>query len=228
MGTEFLVASLWGVVLVYWFWSRRPTTSDTVGVFRRELRVLEGATPTRVPPANRRCTGDLPATPATPVALAATALCHKRMEVRRRRRDVLTVLVAAVAVSVVAAALTRSRVAFGSQAACDLALACYVYLLVRSTRAWAGAGLGRRSADGYAVALAPAPTAPTAPTAAVPTYWPPAPERASRERPAARAQVPSYVPAHFLVRTVGRAAASEDSETYGDFDSYASLALAAP
>ena len=29
MGTEFLVASLWGVVLVYWFWSRRPSTADS-------------------------------------------------------------------------------------------------------------------------------------------------------------------------------------------------------
>jgi len=55
MGTELLVAGLWGVVLAYWLWSRRPTTADTVGVFRRELRVLQYATPSMVVPANRRC-----------------------------------------------------------------------------------------------------------------------------------------------------------------------------
>ncbi|HUB70472.1 MAG TPA: hypothetical protein VL984_08620 [Acidimicrobiales bacterium] len=43
MGAEFLVASLWVVVLIYWFWSRRPTTADTIGLFKYELRVLQHA-----------------------------------------------------------------------------------------------------------------------------------------------------------------------------------------
>ena len=53
MGTEFLVACLWVVVLVYWFWSRLPARSDTVGVYRRALHVLEHTAPTRVVPAYR-------------------------------------------------------------------------------------------------------------------------------------------------------------------------------
>lgn len=224
--------------MVYWFWSRRPTTSDTVGVFRRELRVLEGATPTRVPPANRRCTGDLSATPATSVALAATALCHKRTEVRRRRRDVLSVLVAAVAVSVVAAALTRSRVAFGTQAACDLALVCYVCLLVKAARSrgWAHSGLEVRTAPGRLPrAAAGGPLRPSAappvPERAVEIEWPSAPARHAPAVPVARARRPRrepapYLPAHGFSRTVAWSAGDDGAGSYGDFDSYASLALA--
>ncbi len=54
MGPTLLIACLWGVVLVYWLWSRRPL-GDPVGSFRHELRVLGSATPPRVAPANRLC-----------------------------------------------------------------------------------------------------------------------------------------------------------------------------
>jgi hypothetical protein len=216
MGTEFLVAGLWGAVLVYWLWSRRPTTSDTVGVFRRELRVLEGATPARVAPANRRCTGlaSAPA-PGTPTPLAAAALCHKRMEVRRRRRDVLAVLSAAVALTLAVSVLTWSNIAWALQGACDIALCGYLYLLVRATRSKAQAAVGHFVAPVRAAVLDEELLLDLRPFAA----------EVARRRPEPRPEVAAYVPAHAL-RSAQRASSGAGAESYGDFDSYASLALA--
>jgi hypothetical protein len=277
MGTEFLVASLWGVVLVYWFWSRRPTTADTVGLFRRELQVLEGATPTRVPPANRRRTTE---TAPVPSPVAAAARCHKRMELRRRRKDVISALLVAVVVSAAAAVLLRSEIAVGSQLACDLALFSYAYLLVRAARARTGADVGGGRPLSLTAALAPAvpradPVVWHEPTAQAPVWahsttavpavalsaaeragaadgeWQPKRVPASRPRPTERPlTVPlasarpdrvrpagvrpervrpataRYVPVHAVARAVQRAVSNEGAECYGDFDSYASLALA--
>jgi hypothetical protein len=52
----------------------------------------------------------------------------------------------------------------------------------------------------------------------------PVPARAPRRRPAAQAEVASYAPAHSLRQAVRRAV-GDSTQTYGDFDSYASLAL---
>ncbi len=116
MGAEFLVAILWGVVVIYWVWSRRPAFGDSIGLFRNELHALEHAAPVRVPPANRRrplpytvsvagyplggpqddpapsTAGTAPSVPSSlPEALAAASLSAKRLKARRRRRDVLSV-----------------------------------------------------------------------------------------------------------------------------------------
>ncbi len=49
-----VLALVWGALLVSWLRSRSVNTfSDSVGTFRRHLHVLERATPTSVPPANR-------------------------------------------------------------------------------------------------------------------------------------------------------------------------------
>lgn len=235
MGTEFLVASLWAVVLIYWFWSRRPTTGDTVGLFRHELSVLQRATPTRVAPANRRCVSGpapvgrpflpaaapgtdvttdqgrdrpVPARSELPTPLMAAALSHKRMELRRRRRDIISVLLVAVVVTVLAVVLTRSLTALAFQGASDVALTGYAYLLVRATRAEVVrvprprfGGSGRR-------------------LSASPVGVPPQLVAASVAPAAYDGQEFSrYMPPH----TLGRPAYSMRS--YGDFDSYASLAL---
>lgn len=213
MGTELLVASLWGVVLVYWFWSRRPTTADTVGLFHRELRVLEDATPARVAPANRRCAYD-PA--AAPGPMVVPTGCLKRTEVRRRRRDVLSVLCALVVLSLAVALVTRAPVAMGSQVLCDLVLVAYGSLLVRAARSPSASGARARSAAYTLSAASPRPAAPEA----SPTWVAP-PRR--RPQPAVTS---SYVPAHASRRAVRRAATGPDAESYGDFESYASLALA--
>ena len=49
-----VLALVWGALAVSWLRSRSVNTfSDSVGTFRRHLHVLERATPTSVPPANR-------------------------------------------------------------------------------------------------------------------------------------------------------------------------------
>jgi len=240
MGTEFLVACLWVVVLAYWFWSRLPARSDTAGVYRRALRVLEHSTPTRVAPAYRLHT---PAIPSAAAPLAAVALCHKRAQLRRRRRDTLSVLLGAVLVTFAAALLTRSDIALAAQLVCDLALAAYVSLLVRAARASVGVGLARRNAAVF-------PQSPVVHASAVAPAWPavyadwPASEELVRLRaplPEPAQPVATYVPAHALRQADLRVVTSEadigyadgtygsesyGDESYGDFDSYASLALA--
>lgn len=145
-----LLVGLWVVVLGYWFWSRRPTTADTVGLFHRELRVLRTATPQRVTPANRLdATRTVPGARLavgaglTPGPLAAAAASHKRMEMRRRRRDILCALSGCAVLTMLLAALTGSAGFIVLQLLFDLALAGYVALLFRtvaSRGAYAAAG----------------------------------------------------------------------------------------
>jgi hypothetical protein len=223
MGTEFLVACLWVVVFVYWFWSRLPARADTVGVYRRALHVLEHAAPTRVVPAYRLRT---PAIASATAPLAAVALCHKRAQLRRRRRDTLSVLLGAVLVTMAAAFVTRSAVALAAQVLCDLALASYVYLLVRAARANAGAAPVRRKA----VAVQPSAFGPGWSPAYAGSPATEAPVRLRAELQEAEAPVTGYVPAHALRQVDLRVVANEADDyaeaSYGDFDSYASLALA--
>jgi hypothetical protein len=145
MGPTLLIACLWGVVLVYWLWSRRPL-GDPVGSFRNELRVLGSATPARVAPANRlHATSPAFVTAAQkrvvdprepvsrPVPLAAAARTHTHHEVRRRRRDVIFVLAVAALLSLFAAVLTGSTLVIFLHVLVDLSLVTYVYLLLTRT-----------------------------------------------------------------------------------------------
>jgi hypothetical protein len=123
MGTELLVASLWGAVAVYWLWSKRPASGDTISLFHRELEVLQRTTPARVAPANRLAAPPALQPPVPPQVAVAVAL-H-----RRRRRDILAVLVCVMVVTLVAAVASGSAVALAFQAVADLALAGYMYLM---------------------------------------------------------------------------------------------------
>jgi hypothetical protein len=149
------------------------------------------------------------------------------MKQRRRRRDVLVVLLTAVIVSAVSAVVTRATVAFASQAACDVILFAYVSLLVLSTRANLRTRDALPRAARAPVAAMAVSTAWTSdvemPAATVPVMAP-GPARAPRRRPAAQAEVASYAPAHALRQAVRRAV-GDSTQSYGDFDSYASLAL---
>jgi len=256
MGTELLVASLWGAVVVYWLWSRRPTTSDTVGLFRRELVVLQHTAPARVAPANRRCAsgalapGGAPnepkagrglsnAVPAMSAPLAAAALAHRRSAARRRRRDVLLALSALVALTLLIAVVSGSAVAIGIQVLSDVVLAVYVSLVVKMAQVKAGAGSlkravsvsqpARRSGDG---ALGPATSARCGmvdPTAA---YYAQLAAMDLTVKDLLTAGGPPGIGPSW-----SRTAAAPGDETrdqsdagdqpsYGDFDSYASLAFA--
>ena len=212
MGLEVLVGGLWGAVLAYWLWTRRPA-SDTVGAFHRELQVLQRATPARVAPANRLLSPHMPeehlapafelfgrpgarqpASGALPPQVAAAAAINKRSELRRRRRDVLTLLAVVATITLFAAVLSGSTVAIAFQVSSDLALAVYMYLL-----SWAGRARGA--------------------TAYVPRsrlYRPPAPPMGYELHAPARRQV--------RARARTRAPAGASASLYGDFDSYASLA----
>ena len=156
MGPTLLIACLWGVVLVYWLWSRRPL-GDPVGSFRNELRVLGSATPARVAPANRLCASPPafvsasqkrvvdPREPvARPVRLAAAAHSHTCQEVRRRRRDVIFVLAVAALLSLFAALLTGSALVVFLQVLVDVALVSYIYLLLTRT----AGGQGKTTSPG--------------------------------------------------------------------------------
>ncbi len=292
MGAEFLVAILWGVVVVYWAWSRRPVFGDSIGLFRHELHALANAAPARVPPANRRRplpytvsgpryplgepSGDLaPSTAGTaavpaslPAALAAAALSAKRLKARRRRRDVLCVLLAVVVVSALGSLARRSLLTLSIQALSDLALAAYAYLLVARTRASMA-----RSAEPRATMARSAEPRPTMDRSAEPrsaeprTQWaapdepsdspawrltaaPNKPADGPAGRPATEPDwlidlvemdqtAAGHTPAHAMRGTL-RVAGSRRrpsavrrpnldgerrGEAYGDFDSYASLAL---
>src|SRR5487761_567969 len=123
MNAEFLVASLWAVVVVYWFWSRRGTGGGSIGSFRRELLVLEHTAPTRVSPAHRLCPrnealaglGAAVSQPAVSSEVAAGPLVvkeparqYRQAVMRRRRLRVLGALSLTVLVSMVAAVATMS------------------------------------------------------------------------------------------------------------------------
>jgi hypothetical protein len=276
MGAEFLVAILWGVVVVYWLWTRRPVLGDSIGLFRHELHALEHATPTRVPPANRRrplpyatdasgfvvadgcgepvlsTAGPGLAGPGSlPVALAVAALSAQKLKTRRRRRDIISVLLVTVVVSAVATVVTRSMVALSLQALSDLALGAYTYLLVTRT-------LVTRTKATMTISIEPkAQVAQAEADAAVPAR--PGEGRPGEGRPEGEwprgewlggervvdlvgpdRGVASYTPVHARPAMSGSTAPrrrqppvrrSSDgdegpAEAYGDFDSYASLALA--
>ncbi|GEM_PF-2114191 len=174
MTAELLVALLWGGVLVYWLWRRRPSFADSIGSFRYELSVLGHAAPSRVAPAHRlspmplspassmspgsAMSGPTPAraphrgptglrAPLRPAHLAASppgraglppsrpvaAKSYQRLELRRRRRDVLSVLGGAVALSLLFALVTASAALLYLQACTDVAFVAYVALLVRAS-----------------------------------------------------------------------------------------------
>jgi hypothetical protein len=207
MGAELLVASLWAVVIAYWFWSKRPASGDTVGLFRYELRALQGLSTARVPPANSLITNDAVLRPGpqpggamagvAAVVLApdpAALVSRKRARVRRRRLLVIAVLVLAVGATLLAALLTASTAAFVAHGVCDSALATYGLLLF-----WVrGAGADR-----------PAPMTVAKPVTLL------------VETPTADSgDVDGYVPAHAF------SSARRRVSSYGDFDSYARLALA--
>lgn len=228
MGAELLVAILWGAVLVSWLWSRRPTTGDTVGSFRHELHVLEHATPVRVPPANRLRSGipafavaaGRPAYPYESGALAfgpprsalAAPLPARQLEVRRRRRDVLSVLSALVLLSLLAAFLTGSLVAFCLQGFTDLVLATYAYMLVRTTKA-------QRSGPSQLLASAERSLVPSDGGGALRKVEHLDEVAASDYDDDDVFDVRGYVPVHAL-------APRRWESSYGDFGSYASLAMA--
>jgi hypothetical protein len=262
MGAEFLVAILWGVVVIYWVWSRRPAFGDSIGLFRNELHALEHAAPARVPPANRRrplpytvsvagyplggpqsdsapsTAGSAPSVPASlPEALAAASLSAKRLKARRRRRDVLSVLLVAVVVTAIVSVARRSVVTLSLQALSDVVLAAYAYLLVSRTRTAMARPTGPRvqfgDRDQEAGAAMPVLTAPEPLRRAAPQEdWlvdlVDLDQTGAGHSPAHAQTAPPSAGSRWRTPVTRRTSLDpgRPPKAYGDFDSYASLALA--
>ncbi len=145
-----VLALVWGAFLVWWLRSRaQGTFGDSVGTFRRHLRVLERTAPSTVRPANR-LRGPVmvpayrpppgiqgPPRPASgygrrPMAVGGVVGNDvRRRQALKRRRDVLFVLLVAVVATLVMAGATRASALVFLQVVSDLALVGYIGLLVR-------------------------------------------------------------------------------------------------
>jgi hypothetical protein len=147
-----VLAVVWGLVLFSWLRSRSAdgAFSDSVGTFRRHLRVLERTSPVMIQPANRMRSGYVAGRPPTvygrrqPVAVRPAASGYarpalrppttasiRRRESQKRRRNVLLVLMAIVGVTMLAAAYSKSRDAVVVLVLAILVLCAYIALLVR-------------------------------------------------------------------------------------------------
>jgi len=133
---------VWGGVGAWWFLSRPENHStDSIGTFRHQLRVLERTGPTTVSPAYRMETDDLGvygASPAQtglglgrpPVAVPSPAASRRR-RVQKRRREVFYGLVASIVGSVVLGLLPGLSVMWLLAGILTAVLALYVIVLMQ-------------------------------------------------------------------------------------------------
>jgi len=121
-----------GILLLAWVAFLAPTLlrsrnnqvrSDSVGDFRHRLHALAGS-------GGHRKHGE-PRSTAQPILGPMRVAPGVMTPAQRRRRDVLLVLVGIVAVTFLAAVVTRSTMFMAMQLLADAALAGYVYLLVQ-------------------------------------------------------------------------------------------------
>jgi hypothetical protein len=137
-----LLLAVWGGVGAWWFLSRPDSHStDSIGSFRMQLRVLERTGPTVVPPAYRMETHDLGVYGASRVptmsgpgrALAnnPTVAAARRRRVQKRRRDVFYGLSASVLGAAVLGFLPGLSVMWWLAALLAVALAMYVVVLMQ-------------------------------------------------------------------------------------------------
>ena len=139
-----LLALIWGALLVSWLRSRSSTTfTDSVGTFRRDLKVLERTTPLTVRPANRlndpaarRSPGPALRSPGMvvtarrPIPVAASASALKRRQAQKRRRDVFFMLMAGTAGSLALALIPGLSIMWSVQVLFDVLLVGYLAILV--------------------------------------------------------------------------------------------------
>jgi hypothetical protein len=137
-----VLAGLWVLVLGVPLLRERMegTAADSIGSFRKQLNVLERAAPTVLPAANRlrvpthQVTGGvlLPPVPsATARAIANRPSVLRKRQAQRRRREVLAVLVALIAGTLIAGFLPGMRMLWGVNIVLDMLFVAYVSLLIR-------------------------------------------------------------------------------------------------
>jgi hypothetical protein len=141
-----LLLVVWGGVGAWWYMNRPESKStDSIGSFRQQLRVLERTGPTTVAPAYRMQTRDLGVYGASRVptmsgpgrALAnnPSAVALRRRQAQKRRRDVVYGLLAAIGGSFVLGLLPGLTVMWWLALLLAAALAAYVVVLVQMAQA---------------------------------------------------------------------------------------------
>ncbi|MHB8465723.1 MAG: hypothetical protein ACYDH6_23715 [Acidimicrobiales bacterium] len=138
-----LLLAVWGGVGVWWFMSRpEGRSTDSIGSFRQQLRVLERTGPTTVAAAYRMESPDLGVYGAQRVPsmstvanrslpLNPTIIAARRRRAQKRRRDVFYSLLAAVAGSVLLGFLPGLSIMWWLAAMLIAALAFYIVVLVQ-------------------------------------------------------------------------------------------------
>jgi hypothetical protein len=137
-----LLLVVWGGVGAWWYMNRPESRStDSIGSFRQQLRVLERTGPTTVAPAYRMQTADLGVYGASRVPTMSgpgRALSHnpsaaamRRRQAQKRRRDVVYGLLAAIGGSFVLGLLPGLSVMWWLALLMAAALAVYIVVLVQ-------------------------------------------------------------------------------------------------
>ena len=131
----FILAVIWAAVLLPPYLQNRSESrpADSISSFQRQLSVLQRRAGTVVPQ-SRLTTGPSPrAARAAGISRSGSAQPFRmtRSAARKRRRDVLSTLGAAVLLTFPLAVIMGGPV-WGLQVFCDLLLAAYVLLLIQS------------------------------------------------------------------------------------------------
>jgi hypothetical protein len=130
-----LLLVVWGGMGAWWFLSRpEGRSTDSIGSFRHQLRVLERAAPTTVTPAYRMQApqdvgvygASLPMPSKAPSVVAA-----RRRRVQKRRRDVFYGLLASVVGAAMLGFLPGLSVMWWLAALLAVTLAVYVIMLMQ-------------------------------------------------------------------------------------------------
>ena len=130
-----ILAVVWAVFLVPQVVRARTESrpSDSIGAFQRQLSVLERTTPGGVTPLRSyRSVSPVSSTPSAALGGGVAFALPTRSEVRKRRRDILLGLLAAMAGSLVLGLVPGLRVMLGLHLVLDLLFAGYVALLIRA------------------------------------------------------------------------------------------------
>jgi len=129
-----VLLGVWGGMGAWWFLSRpEGRSTDSIGSFRHQLRVLERAAPTTVAPAYRmQDAGDvgvygIAVTATKPPSVAAA----RRRRIQKRRRDVFYGLTASVAGAAILGFLPGLSVMWWLAALLAVGLAVYVIMLMQ-------------------------------------------------------------------------------------------------
>lgn len=130
-----ILAVVWAVFLIPQALRARAESSpaDSIGAFRRQLSVLE-----RTGPAPTRSVARFPASPAVPNPYAVarpSAAVLNRSQARKRRRDILCGLLAAMGGSFVLGLIPPLRVMLSLHVLLDLLFIGYIALLIRARNA---------------------------------------------------------------------------------------------